>query len=149
MGASTFLLIGLTVFLALGAVAVTAALPKHLRAIFVYGQLVLIVGIYVGFSIYALDNANFITRADWSALLMDGLIAVAFMGAGLFALSSNRYWLLGIFILLHGAIDLGHLIVGGSAPALYGFLCIIFDGVAGPAYVWLFIRNSSENTTVH
>lgn len=136
------ILIGVTVLLAAAAVGSTAVLSPKNRAAFVYAQLVLMAGIYVGFAIAALDAATIIQRSDWSTLLFESLVAMAFIGGGLAVLNSDKAWLLGALILGHGGVDLIHLFAGGVAPGWYAYLCVLFDAIAGSAYVWLLSKNS-------
>lgn len=139
------ILLGVTILLAGGAVGLTAMLSRTNRGAFVYAQLVLMAGIYVGFAIIALDAADFVSRATLSALLVESLIAIAFVGGGLGILSSDRQWLLGAMILVHGGLDLAHLLMGTPhSPAAYEFLCIIYDGIVGVAAIWLLSEKPSE-----
>ena len=136
------ILLGVTIALAGGAIAFTAILSPRNRAAFVYAQLVLMAGIYVGFAIVALDAADFVSRATLSVVLVEGLIALVFVGGGLMVLSSDRQWLLGAMILAHGGVDLLHMLMGTPhSPAPYEFLCIIYDGIVGVAAIWLLSEN--------
>ncbi len=132
------ILIGATVVLAFAAIGVTAVLSPERRPAFVYAQLVMMVGIYIGFSLAALDAAEIITRSDWSSLLFQSLIALAFLTGGLGVLATDRPWLLGALILAHGGVDLIHLTMdGGVIPHWYAYACVVFDAIAGTAYVWM------------
>ena len=137
------MLIGGAVLLAACAVGATATLSARMRGPFVYAQLVLMVGIYVGFAVSAIDAADYISRADWSSLIVACFIAMAFVMGGLAALSSGRDWILGALILGHGAVDVGHLNFSGLGPDWYFYSCVVFDAIAGGAYVWLFSRETS------
>lgn len=130
--------IGATVLLALGAVGVMAVLSRQNRANFAFGQLAVMNGIYVGFAISALYGAGFARRQELSTLIVEALIALAFLFAGLGVLASSRIWLLGALILGHGVIDFAHLLTGESvSPRSYAFLCIIYDVIAGIGAIWL------------
>ncbi len=145
MTGSSLILLGVTILLAGGAIGVTAMLSRENRGGFVYAQLVLMAGIYVGFAIIALDAADFVSRAALSPLLIESLIAIAFVGGGLGVLASDRQWLLGVMILVHGGLDLAHLLMGTPySPAAYEFLCIIYDGIVGVAAIWLLSDKPSE-----
>lgn len=74
----TPIMIGATLLLAGGAVGVMSVLSPKARAVFVYAQLVLMAGIYVGFAIASLDAADIIRRSDWSALLLESIVALGF-----------------------------------------------------------------------
>lgn len=140
------LMIGIAILLAGAAIGVTTILSPKARATFVYAQLVLMVGIYAGFAIASLDGADIIRRADWSALLIDALIALGFVFAGLAALQSSRPWLLGALILAHGSIDLAHLLLGSAhVPAWYAFVCILYDGIVGVAAIWLLSNKPAQD----
>ena len=140
------ILLGVTILFAGGALGVTATLSRQNRGAFVYAQLVLMAGIYVGFAIIALDAADFASRAVLSALLIESLIAIALIGGGLGVLASDRQWLLGVLILVHGGIDLGHLLLGAAhSPDAYEFLCIIYDGIVGVAAIWLLSDKTADS----
>lgn len=133
----------LLVAAALGATAMTA--PKN-RAAFVYAQLVLMAGVYVGFAVAHIDGAAVLAKGNWSALVTESVLAIGFMLAGLAALQSSRPWLLGVLILIHGAVDLLHLTFEAAhSPDWYAFLCLIYDALVGAAAVWLL---SGENEGV-
>ena len=139
-------MLGVAVLLAGGAIGVTAILSRENRAAFVYAQLVLMVGIYVGFAIIAFDAAEFVSRAVLTTLLVESLIAAIFVAGGLGVLGSDRQWLLGAMILAHGAVDLAHLLMGTPhSPATYEFLCVIYDGIVGVAVIWLLSEKPAEN----
>ena len=124
--------------LAGGAIGAMAVLSPKGRPAFVYAQLVLMAGIYVGFAISNLDAAEFVTRAQWSALVVESFIAIGFLLGGLALLQSSRPWLLGAMIIAHGGVDLAHLLIGADhSPDWYEFLCIIYDAVVGVAAIWL------------
>jgi len=137
MNGLSLILIGATVLLAGAAIGATMVLSVKTRAIAVYAQLVLMAGIYVGFAVIGLDPIDSAGRAAWSALLVESLIAAAFILAGLGVLASARVWLLGVLILGHGGVDVLHLLFSQTAPHWYAYLCVIFDAIAGSAYVWL------------
>lgn len=139
-------LIGAALLLAGGAVGVMAILSPRARATFIYAQLVLMVGIYAGFALSSLDAADIIRRSDWSALLIDTMVALGFVFAGLAALQSSRPWLLGALILAHGSIDLAHLLLGSAhVPSWYAFVCILYDGIVGVAAIWLLSERTAKN----
>ena len=132
------ILLGVTLLLAGAAIGGMLILSRENRAAFVYGQLALMVGIYVGFAIIELDSAAFVSRAALSALIIESITALAFLGAGLGVLASDKKWLLGVLILGHGGVDLGHLLINSPhSPAWYEFLCVVYDGVVGVAAIWL------------
>ncbi len=140
------ILLGATILLAGAAVGMTAVLSPKDRPAFVYAQLVLMAGIYVGFAIIALDAADFVTRPTLSVLLIEVLIAFALVGGGLGVLGSDRQWLLGGLILVHGGVDLLHLLMGTPhSPAWYEFLCVLYDGIVGVAAIWLLSDKPAEN----
>ena len=141
--AQIFLLLG-TGLLALLAIGTTLALPARLRASFVFAQLVLMSGIYVGFAISELESVANIARADLVSVLIESLVALALTFAGLAALAFGRPWLLGALILLHGGIDLLHLVFGSAGPDWYSYLCVVFDAVAGAAYVYILSRAEAD-----
>lgn len=131
-------LIGVTLALAAGAIGVMAVLRGATRAQFVFAQLCLMVGIYVGFALISLDGKDFLARADWSALLVESVLALGFIFGGLAVLGSRRSWLLGALILAHGATDLLHLLAGSDiVPAWYAFLCILYDAAVGATAVFM------------
>ena len=130
------ILIGATLALAAGAIGVMSVLPARMRAEFVYAQLCIMAGIYVGFAIVGLDGKDFITRSDWSAVIVETVLMLVFIFAGLAALNSERVWLLGVLILAHGATDFLHIVIGeGTAPAWYAFGCVLYDAAVGAAAV--------------
>ncbi len=132
------IMIGATIALAAAAIGVTAVLSPKTRAAFVYAILVMMAGIYVGLAIAHVDGMSFVTRAGWSVLMVESFIALGLMLAGLGVLGSSRPWLLGALILLHGGIDLIHLLMKAAhSPDWYAFLCIIFDAMVGVAAIWL------------
>ncbi|GJL90793.1 hypothetical protein [Hyphococcus sp.] len=137
------ILILATILLAGAALGVTAAMPAKERASFVYAQLVLMAGIYVGFAIIGLEPVETANKAKWSALLIEGVAAIVFMLAGHSVLSSNRAWLLGALILVHGAVDLAHLLTSRTySPDWYEFSCAIYDAIVGVGAIWLLTPNS-------
>lgn len=137
MTAFTPYLIGGAVLAAGAAAAVLAVLSPRGRAAFAYAQLVAMAGMYAGFAIAFMDRAEIVQHGDWSALLLELLVALAFIFAGLAALLSSRPWLLGALILAHGAVNLLHLVLGsGHIPAWYAFTCIIYDAIAGVIAIW-------------
>ncbi len=134
----TPVLIGVTILFAGAVIGATAMTAREKRGGFVYAQLVLMVGVYVGFAITRLDAATVITRGDWTALLVESVLALGFVFAGLVALRSERPWTLGALILSHGVVDLLHLSFDAShSPAWYAFICLIYDALVGAAAVWL------------
>lgn len=139
-------LIGVTLALAAGAIGVMRILHGQARAQFIYAQLCVMAGIYIGFALTGLDGKDFISRADWSALLVESVLALGFIFAGLAALGSHRPWLLGALIFAHGATDFFHLIIDGSvAPAWYAFACVLYDAVVGAAAVMMLSAQSPQN----
>jgi len=140
------ILIGVTILLASGAIGVTAMLSAKTRPAFVYAQLVLMAGIYVGFAIAAIDAKDIALRADWSALVIEVLIALGFVFLGLAVMTGSRPWLLGVMMLAHGGIDLAHLLMGAAlSPDWYAYLCVIYDGVVGVGAVWLLSKPLQKN----
>lgn len=132
------LLIGAAVLLAAAAVGATAILSPKRRAAFVYAQLCLMVGIYVGFGLTALDAADFIGRSELSVLIIESAVALVFIFAGLGVLHTARSWLLGGLILAHGGVDLMHLFFKAAhSPDWYDFACILYDAIVGVAAIWL------------
>ncbi len=132
------ILIGLTVFLIAATTVTAGVLSPKARPVFAFGVLVMMVGIYVGFAIISFDSADYASRAVISVLLVESLAALAFMFAGIAALSSGRVWMLGVLILIHGAFDLGHMVMGAAhSPEWYEFLCLIYDAVVGFAFIYL------------
>ena len=132
------ILIGLTVFLIAATTVTAGALSPKVRPIFAFGVLVMMAGIYVGFSIIAFDSADYASRAVISVLLVESLAALSFMFAGIAVLASGRVWMLGVLILIHGAFDLGHMVMAAAhSPAWYEFLCLIYDAVVGFAFIYL------------
>ncbi len=139
-------LIGAGVLLAGGAIGVLAVLSPRSRPAFVYAQLILMAGIYVGFAISSLDAADHIQRSDWSALIIESFTALAFLLGGLAVLYSSRVWLLGAMILAHGGVDLIHLLIGADySPDWYEFLCILYDAIVGVAAIWLLSESPAKN----
>ena len=139
-------MIGVAILVAGAAIGVTALLSPKSRAAFVYAQLVLMSGIYVGLAIASLDAAEIVQRSNWSALMLESLIAIGFVTVGLGVLTSSKPWLLGALILLHGVVDLGHLLFGfAHGPAWYAFMCVIYDGMVGVAAIWLLSERSAHN----
>ncbi len=134
--------------LASGVVGAMVVLSPKSRPAFVYAQLVLMAGIYIGFAISYLDAADFVTRAHWSALVVESFIAIGFLLGGLALLQSSRPWLLGAMILAHGGVDLVHLLIGaGHSPDWYEFLCILYDAIVGVAAIWLLSDSGTKNST--
>ncbi|NOX94926.1 MAG: hypothetical protein GXP04_07475 [Alphaproteobacteria bacterium] len=132
------ILIGATVLLAGAAILATAMLSPVNRAGNVYGMLVLMVGIYVGFAIIGLEPLESASRAEWTALMGESLLALVFVFAGLAVLNSDKPWLLGVMILAHGGVDFLHLVLAADyTPDWYAFLCLIFDAAVGVAAIWL------------
>jgi len=132
------ILVGLTVALAAGAVGVMAVLSSKSRAAFVYAQLAVMVGVYQGFALVALDAADFVRRAELSSVIIESGLALAFVFAGLAALSGPRAWMLGALILMHGGVDLAHLLFDVDlAPDWYAFACIVYDAIVGVAAIRL------------
>ena len=138
MTGTHLIIAGIAVLLAVGAVGLTAKLSAQARAAFVYAQLALITGVYVGFAVVALDKAAFIGRSELSLMMIEGVLALTIIFAGLVALMSSKPWLLGVLILFHGAVDVAHLVMGtGHVPAQYAFACVIYDAIVGGAAIYL------------
>jgi len=132
------ILIGVTILLAGAAILATAMLPPRGRTVCVYGMLVLMVGVYVGFAIIGLEPLESASRAEWTALMVESLLALIFLFVGLAVIDSDKPWLLGVLILAHGGVDFLHLVLAADyAPDWYAFLCLIFDAGLGLAAVWL------------
>lgn len=130
------ILIGASLALAVAAIGVMSVLSPAARAQFAYGQLCVMVGIYVGFAIAALDGDPFVTRADLSPLLIEGTLGLIFLLVGLAILQGRRWWLLGALILAHGFTDFLHLVIDGSpGPDWYAFACILYDALVGAAAI--------------
>lgn len=130
-------LVPIVILLAASTALVLRPLPMQGRAAFAYAQLVAMVGIYMGFAIASLDRAEIVQQGDWTALVVEWLIALAFIFGGLAALRSSRPWLLGALILAHGGVDFLHLILGGDhAPGWYAVACILYDAIAGVIAIW-------------
>jgi hypothetical protein len=147
MNGINLILIGAAVLLAGGAIGVLAVLSPKARPAFVYAQLVLIVGIYVGFAISNLDAAGDIQGSGWSILIIESFTALAFLMGGLAVVHSSRAWLLGVMLLAHGGVDLVHLLIGADySPDWYEFLCIVYDAIVGVAAIWLLSEPSAKNT---
>ncbi|NNE39399.1 MAG: hypothetical protein HKN14_00610 [Marinicaulis sp.] len=139
------ILIGVTVLLAAASIGAIMALPPRARPALVFAQLVLMTGIYIGFAVIGLEPINTATRPEWSAVLIESLIAIAFIGAGLNFLHGERAWVLGALILGHGGADLMHLLMDvAHSPDWYEFLCTLFDAIVGFAAIWLLSQKSSE-----
>lgn len=138
MDGQALILVLAALLLAGAALALGAMLSPRARAYWAYAQLVLMVGIYAGFALSSFDPADGVSRAEGSALLIESLTAMAFALAGLGVLQSDRPWLLGVLILLHGVVDLLHLVMGAAhSPAWYAFVCVLYDAVAGAGAIWL------------
>ncbi len=139
------ILIGVTLALAAGAIGVMSILKGPARAQFVYAQLCVMAGIYVGFALIGLDGKDFISRADWSALLIESVLALGFIVAGLTVLGSDRVWLLGALIFGHGATDFLHLVIDGAVgPAWYAFACVLYDAAVGAAAIMMLSAQSPQ-----
>lgn len=132
------ILLGVTALLAVATIGAGSVLSAKTRPIFFYGVLALMVGIYVGFALIAFDGADFVTRPVISVLMVESLAALVFLFAGLGVLNSSRPWLLGVLVLVHGGVDLLHLLLGAShSPDWYEFLCLVYDAIVGVAAIWL------------
>lgn len=140
-------LIGVTLALAGGAIGVMRVLQGRARAQFVFAQLCVMAGIYVGFALSGFEGRDFVGRADWSSLLVESTLALGFVFAGLAALGSHRPWLLGALIFAHGVTDFFHLIIDGSAaPAWYAFACVLYDALVGAAAVIMLSAQSARKS---
>ncbi|MEO1136276.1 MAG: hypothetical protein AAFW68_06650 [Pseudomonadota bacterium] len=138
MDANIIILAGAGAVLAGLAIGVGAMHSPAARAYWFYAQLVLMVGIYAGFALGGLELSDGISRAEGSAVLIEALTGLAFVFVGLGVLQSGRTWLLGVLILLHGLVDLLHLLLGAAhSPAWYAFACVIYDAIAGAGAIWL------------
>ncbi|MFC2953247.1 hypothetical protein ACFOOP_15025 [Marinicaulis aureus] len=134
---TTFFLVMITVALAGASLGVTAMLSPRGRALWIYGQLALMAGIYVGFALTGIDPAGIVLRPALSALVVEGLAALLFVLLGLSVLQSGRVWLLGALILAHGGADVAHLLMKADhSPAWYAFLCAIYDAIVGTGAIW-------------
>ena len=141
------ILIGATVLLAAAAVGASAMLSPRGRAVSFYGQLVLMVGIYVGFAINGLEPIESANRADWSAFIIESLTALAFLFVGLAVLNSSKPWLLGALILAHGGVDVLHLALDAAhSPDWYEFLCVLYDAIVGFAAIMLLSDKPAESS---
>lgn len=139
------ILILATILLAGAALGATALLSRSDRAAFVYAQLVLMAGIYVGFAIIALEPLATANKGDWSVLLIEAAAALAFIFAGHSVLGSQRAWLLGALIMLHGVVDLAHLMTGAAhSPGWYAFICALYDAIVGFGAIWLLSPKSGK-----
>ena len=139
------ILIGVTVLLSAAAIGATMALSPRARPALIFALLVLMTGIYIGFAIIGLEPIDTATRPEWSAVLIESLIAMAFVGAGLNFLHGERAWVLGALILGHGGVDLMHLLMDvAHSPDWYEFVCVVFDAIVGFAAIWLLSQKSSE-----
>lgn len=128
----------LAVVLAAATVGVASILSEKNRTLFAYSVLVLMLGVYVGFAVIAVDAAQFMTRPVITVLMVEALTALVLMFIGLGAVNSDKPWILGVLILIHGGVDLAHLLMGTPhSPAWYELLCVIYDGIVGVAFVWM------------
>lgn len=121
----------------LAAALATLTLPRGLRLPVVYSQLVMMVGIYVGFATSGLGQLQ---PLDFGALGDIGIHSVAaliYSIAGALALVGDRPRFLGVLILTHGSVDLLTRYVSPVAPDWYGVLCAAFDLSAGATYIAL------------
>jgi len=139
------ILIGATVLLAGCSLGVLAMLSQKNRAAFILAQLALMTGIYVGFAIVHLDSAEYIERSQLTALLLESIVSLGFVFAGLALLNTVRVWMLGVLILLHGGVDLLHLVLHSPySPEWYAFACIIYDAFIGVAAIALLTEKTAE-----
>ena len=140
------ILLGVTALLALASIGAANDLSAKMRPVFFYGVLVAMAAIYVGFAVVALDQADFMTRPVLSVLIVESAAFLVFLFAGMAVLDSDRPWLLGVFIMVHGGIDLIHLLMGTPhSPAWYEFLCVLYDAVVGLAAIWLLSEKPAAN----
>ena len=138
--AGVLLLVGVSI-------GITAFLSQRKRAQFAFGILILISGIYVGFAIIAASEASFITRATIIPVVVESLIAISFLLASLAVLDSEHEWLVGAFILIHGMIDLVHLILGTPfIPAWYELACVLYDACVGVGFIWLLTPQNQKTS---
>ena len=105
---TTFLLVMIVVVLAGASLGVTASLSPRGRAAWVYGQLAVMTGIYVGFALAGIDPQGVVLKASLSALVVEGMTGLLFLLVGLAVLQSDRPWLLGVLVLAHGGVELLH-----------------------------------------
>jgi hypothetical protein len=139
------ILIGAAILLAGAALGVMAMLSPKNRAAFVFAQLAIMTGIYVGFALINLDSAEHIQRSQITALLIESIVSLSFVFIGLALLNTARAWMLGALILLHGGVDLLHLILNSTySPEWYAFACIIYDAFVGVTAIWLLTDKAAE-----
>ena len=140
------ILFAVTALLALSSIGAANVLSAKMRPVFFYAVLVAMAAIYVGFAVIALDQADFMTRPVLSVLVIESAVFLVFLFAGMAVLGSDRPWLLGVFIMVHGGIDLIHLLMGTPhSPAWYEFLCVLYDAVVGLAAIWLLSEKPATN----
>ena len=140
------ILLGVTALLALSTVGAANVLSQKMRPVLFYAVLVAMAAIYVGFAIIALDQADFMTRPVLSVLIVESAALIVFLFAGMAVLGSDRPWLLGVFIMAHGGVDLIHLLMGTPhSPAWYEFACVLYDAVVGLAAIWLLSEKAVAN----
>ena len=137
MGTTLFLVL-FTAVLAGAAHLLGAGLPVRVRAQWVYAQLAMMVGIYVGFAITGIDFGGIVLRPAWSALMIESVTAVFFVLAGIAVVQSGKLWILGALILGHGGVDLLHLLMKADhSPGWYAFACAIYDAIVGVGAILL------------
>lgn len=135
---TTFFLVMVTAALAAAALGVTAMLSPRGRALWIYGQVALMAGIYVGFALTGIDPTGIVLRSSLTPVVVEALAALLFVLLGLAVLQSGRIWLLGALILAHGGVDLAHLLMKADhSPAWYAFVCAIYDAIVGTGAIWL------------
>lgn len=140
------ILLGVTALLALSSIGAASVLSAKMRPVFFYAVLVAMAAIYVGFAIIALEQADFMTRPVLSVLVVESAAFLVFLFAGMAVLDSDRPWLLGVFIMAHGGVDLVHLLMGTPhSPAWYEFLCVLYDAIVGLAAIWLLSEKPAAN----
>lgn len=140
------ILFAVTALLAVSSIGAANVLSQKMRPVFFYAVLVAMAAIYVGFAVIALDQADFMTRPVLSVLIVESAVFMVFMFAGMAVLDSDRPWLLGVFIMVHGGVDLIHLLMGTPhSPAWYEFLCVVYDAVVGLAAIWLLSEKPAAN----
>lgn len=136
MGGLNPVLIGVTLALAGSTILTAKMLTVAARAIFAYSVLVLMVGIYLGFAAIAVDQATYLARPIVTIVMMEALTALILTFIGLGVVQSDKPWILGVLIMVHGGVDLAHMLLGTTySPTWYELMCVIYDGIVGVAFV--------------
>lgn len=113
----------------------TLSAPRSLRATLVYSQLVMMVGIYVGFATAELTTLPPPDRNALGDIGVHFASALLYAIAGAWALTSGRARVVALLVLTHGFYDLAAKFVSPVAPDWYGVACAAFDIAAGGVYV--------------